>query len=683
VNPGPVEKVAERTETRHREAGVGTAGGQDQASPPRASRLAFRLFLVSAAAAVVPIAVAAARAIHDGWTPTGDNAFFAIRSRDLFTHNLPLLGTWSSASLTARINLNHPGPLYFDLLAAPARLVDSGAGIAFGVALVNALCVAGIAVFAYRRGGALMGTIAMAATAALVWTMGSQVLFEPWGPHSTMLPFLFFIVLVWSVASGDLMALPFAALVGSLVVQTHLAFVLLVPLLGAFGIAGLVLWLRHERGNTASWPARRTDALRFSAVGGAVLVVCWIQPVIEQFTSDGRGNLTRLADSMRGSNAKTIGYGFGTRVVATVMALPPWWFRPSMNEAFIPGWRAPSLGLAVLSLGVVAAVLAWCAWDARRRHDRVCSWAIGTAIVALLAALVTAGQGPVTVFGKVTAHTFRWLWPLGAFLFIAVVVTLARHLSRGARGVRGSTSLVVGFACVTALVGALALPYADEGLGPNSEKYTYAIPGLRDLERHMGSLDHEGPVLIDDLFYGPFADPYGAAVIAELQRRGIPFVARDPAIVRQFGDGRRYNGHNAKAALLLRQGEATVEAPAGSRRVARGEGMPAAGTRELEELKTRIGEYIGERGLRLNMRGQEALNAGKLPTLARSAQDGFDVPALFATRELDVMIREGYLVLDDGWAKRFVRYADQQHEWDQKTVALFVGPVSSVTSSRS
>jgi hypothetical protein len=42
-----------------------------------------------------------------------------------------------------------------------------------------------------------------------------------------------------------------------------------------------------------------------------------------------------------------------------------------------------------------------------------------------------------------------------------------------------------------------------------------------------------------------------------------------------------------------------------------------------------------------------------------------------------VMIRERYLVLDDVWAKRFARYADQQHEWDQKTVALFVGPVSS------
>jgi hypothetical protein len=39
------------------------------------------------------------------------------------------------------------------------------------------------------------------------------------------------------------------------------------------------------------------------------------------------------------------------------------------------------------------------------------------------------------------------------------------------------------------------------------------------------------------------------------------------------------------------------------------------------------------------------------------------------------MIREHFLVLDDGWARRFERYADLQHQWDQQTVALFVAPL--------
>jgi hypothetical protein len=514
--------------------------------------------------------------------------------------------------------------------------------------------------------------------------MGSELLFEPWNPHSVLLPFLFFLVLVWSLCCGDLVALPFAAGVGSFVLEAHLSYALLAPLLGAWGVLGLVLALRRDRRrDAAAWLAHRARALRVAVVAGVVLVVCWIQPLVEQFTSDGRGNLSRLADSMRGSNSETIGYGYGTRVVATITALPPWWFRPSMKEAFITGWHAPSPALAVLSLVVLAAVLGCCAWAARRRDDHVSLWAIATAVVALLAAFVTAGQGPVTVFGKVTAHTFRWLWPIGAFAFLAVAASLTRRFGRGTRGAEGSTSLVAVFAVATFAVAALALPYADEGLGPNSQKYAYALPGIRDLERHMGTLDHQGPLLIDDMFYGPFADPYGAAVIAELQRRGIPFVARAPAIVRQFGPARRFNGRKAKAALLLRQGEATLEAPPGSRRFARGEGLPAADVRELERLKTQIGDYIGQGGLRLDSRGQAALEAGKLPNLARSAEQGLDVHALFASRELDVMIREGYLVVDGAWAKRVARYADLQHEWDQKTVALFVAPLSSATQSRS
>jgi hypothetical protein len=649
--------------------------GTEVRSPPRrATRLTFRLFLASVVAAVVPIAVAAARAIHDGWTPTLDNALFPIRARDLFslTH-LPLLGTWSSASLSTDIYLNHPGPLYFDVLAAPTWFVDGGAGIVFGVSLVNALCTVGVAAFAYRRGGALTATVAMAATAILAWTMGSQVLFEPWNPHSTMLPFLFFLVLVWSVASGDVVALPFAAAVGSLVVQTHLSYALLVPLLAAFGIVGLASWLRHERRHAEAWPAHRSRSLRLVGAAVAVLALCWVQPLIEQFTSDGRGNFSLLADSLRASEVETIGYGFGTRVVATVVSLPPWWFRPSMNEAFTPGWSVPSLGIAVLSLGLLGAVLVWCAWGSRRWDDRVCLWAIGTAITALVAGLVTAGQGPVTVFGRVAAHSFRWLWPLAAFAFFAVVLTVARRLSRAVP----PASLQGLFALATISVAALNIPFADQGRGPNSQLFAYAQPAVKDLARDMRALEGHGALLIDDVYHGAFADPYGGAVVMELQRRGIPFVVSDPGLLRQYGPARRFNGRNANEALLLRQGAETLDPPPESRLIARGQGLPRAEVRELERLKAQITDYIGRRSLRLNARGEDALASGKLPVLARSGEgQALDVAALFATRELDVMVTARYLVLDRSWVRRFARYAELQREWDQKTVALFVGPIS-------
>jgi hypothetical protein len=655
VTTGLREDLAEQTEAR------------PARRPP--TRLAFRLFLASVFAAVVPVAVATGRAIRDGWIPLGDNALFVIRGRDLFSHHLPLIGTYSSASLTTGTDLNHPGPLYFDLLAVPARLFESGAGIAVGVALVNSLCIVGIAVFAYRRGGVLVGTVAMAATATLCWAMGSDLLFEPWNPHSVLLPFLLFLFLVWSLSDGDLLALPFAAAAGSLVVQTHLSYALLVPLLGAWAVAGAVISvLAQRRYDPASWPARRRRGRRLVAVGGAVLVVCWIQPMIEQFTSVGSGNLSLLVDSSRGS--ETIGYGLGTRIVASVLTLPPWWLRPSLEDNFIPGWRAPSLIVALLSLGVLIAILAWCGWEARRRRDQMSLWAIATAFIVLLAALVTAGHGPITVFGNVTPHTFRWLWPIGAFLFFVVAVAFLRQFTRS----RVSLRLVGVFALVTLVIAALNIPRAEYGRGPNSQQF--AIPATRDLERHMGTLEGQGPLLIDGVHEG-FATPYGWAVVAELQRRGIPFVARAPGAVRQLGPERRYNGHNAKAALLLRQGAATLEAPPGSRPVARGQGLAADRVRELEQLKERISDYIEKRGLRLNARGQTALEGGVLPVMARSTGSTLDVAALFATRELDVMISERYLVLDDVWRERFARYADLQQESDRTTVALFVAPLSS------
>ena len=678
MNPGPtsgasVEDVAESTEAK-----AGTAVGAGDQRPPRspATGFATRLFLASVVVALVPVAVATTRAIRNGWIPTEDNALWAIRSRDLFslTH-LPLIGSWSSVSLSVKTLVNHPGPLYFDVLAVPARLFEPGAGVAFGVAFTNALCIVGIAVFAYRRGGALLGTIAMAATAALCWAMGSELLFEPWGPHAVLLPFLFFLVLVWSMTCGDLLALPFAVGVGSLVVQTHLSYIILVPLLGAWGVFGIAVALRRERGQAPdAWADRRRRALRYTAVGGVVVAVCWIQPLIEQFTSDGRGNITRLLDSAR-SPTDTIGFGFGTRVVATVVSLPPWWFRPSMNDTFISGWDAPSLASSILSLLILAAVLAWCAWNARRRHDRVSTWALATAVVALAIGLVTAGRGPVTVFGKVTPHTFRWLWPLAAFVLLVVAASVGRQLARRAVKASYSVALVGVFALATVAVAALNLPYADEGRGPNS--FEYAIPAARDLASNMGALEGQGPLLIDDLFHGAFADPYGGAAAAELQLRRIPFVTGDAALERHLGPARHFNGRNAKAALLLRTGDATLEAPPGSRQVARGEGLSVADQRELSRLKMQIVEYLAQGRLRLDGRGQAALERGSLPNLAQVQGSGADPRTLFTSRELDVMIRERYLVLDNVWSKRFERYADLQHQWDQQTVALFVAPIRS------
>jgi hypothetical protein len=635
--------------------------------------LETRLFLASVVVAVVPVVTAATRAIVTGWIPTEDNAFFPIRSRDVFTiDHLPLLGVFSSASQTSGFNFNHPGPLLFDLGALPVRVLGGSAGTVVAIALINGLSVVGIAWFAFRRGGALVGSLATAVTATLCWTMGSEVLYEPWNPHSVLLPFLLFLVLVWSVSCGDLLALPFAAGVESLVAESHLSYALIVPVLGVLAVLLLVLRLRvvGKRDGQDAHPPMST-VLRYGAVAGVVLVVCWLQPLIEQFTSTGDGNITLLVRSATESRAPTAGFGFGASAVAAVATLPPWWFRPSFSETFRPGWDPPAVAMALFSLAVLAVVFIVCACVARRHRDRISLVALVIAAVGVLMGVITAARLPETVFGKFQVHTLRWAWPLAAFVFLAIAVVVVRRLSRAA----GSLALVGTFSVVTVLVAALNIPTANIGLGPTT--FTYALPATRQLEKHMGRLEGQGPFLIDDLFHGAFADPYGGAVIAELQRRGVEFVAADPELVRLFGPARRFNGKNAQSVLLLRISDATRMPPPGTRRVVLAEGLSQRDQRELDRREAEVGDYIAQGRLRLNARGRAALAAGRLPNLARFREQSLDVDGLLASREIDVMAHDHDLVLDSTWARRFERYAALHHEWDRRTVALFVGPISS------
>jgi hypothetical protein len=645
------------------------------------SRWTSCLFLASVVVTLVPIVVATARAIHRGWIPIGDNAFFAIRARDVLTADPPLLGTWTSASLTTGTSFNNPGPLLFDVLAVPGRLLDDGAGLALGAALLNGSAVVGIAVLAYRRGGPLLATAAMAVAAALCWAMGSELLFDPWQPHSLLLPFLSFLMLVWSVACGDVLALPFAAGVGSLVVQTHLSYVILVAVLGTWAVVGLVLELRHRRReDPGAWPGLRRRTVWAGAVAGVVFVACWAQPLVEQFTSDGEGNLARLARNAGDRAVQTTGYRLGTQLVATVVTLPPWWFRSSFGDAYLPSGSAPSagfvasadadvasLGLAVASMMLLAAVLAWCAWDARRRRDRVAGRAIATAAVALLAGLATAGRMPVGVLG-VAPHQFRWLWPLGAFSVFAVGATLARR-----RGPVGSARLVGVLALATAVVAALNLPSNNQRVGPSSTDW--AIRPARELGDQMGVLEAEGTLLFDVRDIKVF-DPYTAAVMAELQRRGISFVVDDPIMVRQLGPARRFTGSNAETVLALKTGEAARARLPGARRIAMREGLAPPEQRELSRLTEQIVEYLRRhRPPRLDERGRTALEDGAFPTMRRYLSGEVDPEALVESRDLAAMVRAGLVVLDDPWARRFERYADLQTRSDDETVALFVRPL--------
>jgi hypothetical protein len=636
-------------------------------------RLVRRFARIGVLAALAPIVVAAVRALVQGWIPVSENALYAIRARDVFTSDIPLVGTLAGA---AGDNLsNQPGALLFDVLAVPVRLLGGGPGVIVGVSLLNGASVLGIAYLAHRRGGPLFSCAAVAVAAALCWTMGSTMLFEPWNPHSVLLPFLCFLLLAWSVACGDVVALPWLLFVGSLVFQTHLSYVLLVPALSVWALAGLVYdrqRARAARRTEAGAAHRRTRRVFIAAT--IVFALCWVQPLVDQFTSDGPGNLTRLARSA-GGTGETTGYNLGVRLVADVISMPPWWFRPSFRRAFVlfEGWRPPSTTAAVLSLALVATALAWCAFDARRRRDRTIFAAVTTAAIALAVGLFTAVRAPLgtVAFLRISPHVLRWLWPVAAFFTLAVAVALMR---RWIAEPRGAAQVAGAFTLATVAFAALNLPASTQSLGPSQANAT--IPAVKALDRQMGVLERDEPLLVDNLYTLGVGDAWSGPVIAELQRRGIAFVVQNRGLVRQYGRGRRYDGTNARAELLISLGDAATQPRDRARRVALHEGLTDAEQRALAEIERALASHLRADGIRFNREGRSVVADGGLPELRRAARGAVDPTALFESRELRQAYQDDLLEVSPQWRARFARYADLQTRWDRDTVALFVRPLA-------
>lgn len=607
------------------------------------------LAAVAVAFALLPIVVATVGALRRGWIPIGDNALFQIRARDVFTRDHPLLGTWTSASHSLGVDVNNPGPLLFDLYALPAK-INGTAGLAVGAALVNALCVIGIAAFARRRGGAAAVTAAMAMTAALSWTMGSELLFDPWQPHSLLLPFLFLLTLVWSMAAGDRAALPWAVAVASLVVQTHLSYVVLLPLLLLVGVVGLV---------AATWSDRRR--LRrpvFVAVG--VAVVCWLQPLVQQFAGPGRGNLGELATSV-GKGDPPLGPALGLRLVADVLGLGPFWARPSFETfaVLLERARIPALAPALVSLGLVALGLVAAMLWGHRRRDTALLAAGAVGLAGVVGAVITASMLPLGEFG-IAAHQFRWLWPIGVFVTFAVALAILRSAPTVAATILGVV--------VTAGLALANLPSYNIGYGPAAD--ADSIPAVRSLVQRVGGLEGQGPILFDvrDL---RFAEPYSVPVMAELQRQGIEFRVADEGLASQMGK-RRQVATTSGPRLVQREGDAAFETPPGGRLVARVDGLTAEQRRELATLRDAVSEHIASNGLRLNADGRTAAELGALPFFSRQGALARDAEQLIFSGELTMVVRRDLVSIEPEWRARFERFAELQERKDHRTVALFL-----------
>ena len=101
----------------------------------------------------------------------------------------------------------------------------------------------------------------------------------------------------------------------------------IVGLLAVWAIGRMVLRLRSD-----GFPADNVRRVRrMSVIAAVVGVLCWLQPLAQQFVGEGPGNISRLWDAAR-RPSPTLGFNVGTRLMAEVVTVPPWWFRPSFHD---------------------------------------------------------------------------------------------------------------------------------------------------------------------------------------------------------------------------------------------------------------------------------------------------------------------------------------------------------------
>ncbi len=369
-------------------------------------------------AATTPAIAATLSAIGAHWVPGGDQALEVLRISDVGGSHTPLLGAWS------RWGWSHPGPALFWLLAPWQRALGND-GVLLGCGLIAISSIGGAVAIGLRRGGTALGALVALAGVVLTSALGLSVLVDVWNPFVALLPFLLFLMLIWSVACDDLVMAPAAAAVGTFCVQAHVGFLPLVGGLCAAAVAAVAV--RHlgrrrtsspepphsdrPEGRVRGWIAEHR--LATSAIATAVVgVLMWLPVAADEVW--GSHNLTALWHYMRSPDSATAGLASALRVMSGQFRIPaPWMGAANTDEhgLSIPahwGW-----GAAAVLLLVTAA-----AWAIRRRRQET----------ALLDAVALVGIGfgiwsTARVTGPLFAYTMQWWWILSMFAAVAVVWT--------------------------------------------------------------------------------------------------------------------------------------------------------------------------------------------------------------------------------------------------------------------
>ena len=483
-------------------------------------------FLAMLALAVAPFFVAIGVQAQQGWRPVSDDAAIATLAHDVLSTRTPLVGMPSTIGqdtagpAAGNEHAHHPGPMLFWALAVPERFTGSSpVGILVGTALVNAAAVVVVGLLVARLLGRRAAVGALALAGVLIWALGRQWIVDPWNPYIGLLPVFAMCTLAWAAAAGRTRALVGVAIVGSFVSQAHLIYAPLAAAMFALAAAGVAggFWIRARRG--APW---RREALVTSGATIAALAVAWAFPLYDQFAHS-PGNLSAVADSFRNQHGGLVGLDWTLRLDVQTIGGPPLFARQGAAIGAISrSWS--SLGpLRVLSAIAVVVALAVALAFAVRRRDRISVAAAATALVALVTATVVVSHVP-GYFDGAPFYRILQMWPIGCFVWFALVVNVVRALAPHVRRPFGARLSSMRGAAFAAAVGILAIvpvavAFADSAR-PDDARAEDAVGRLAaQLQPRLArGVRYQVDVRTDQLFIGGAVQN---GLFRELARRGF------------------------------------------------------------------------------------------------------------------------------------------------------------------